>query len=199
MASSGSRCTIGYGTAPSCDEACENPLFILQGGAGVGKTSVCKHIVKSLKNNVVCAAPTGKAAQRLAEVTGVDACTVHRLAYMSETAPLAPTLLLDEQAMQEPEILAMLLKKREFNKIIFVGDTAQLTSVGPGQFMKDICASDIPKIELTKIYRSGPNSFIASNVQKVRNGNVHLDTSPDSFVIRSYKNDEDIIEESKQI
>ena len=180
-------------------EACENPLFILQGGAGVGKTSVCKHIVKSLKNNVVCAAPTGKAAQRLAEVTGVDAFTVHRLAYMSEMTPLAPTLLLDEQSMQEPEILAMLLKKREFNKIIFVGDTAQLTSVGPGQFMKDICASDIPKIELTKIYRSGPNSFVASNGQKVRSGNVYLDTSPDSFVVKPYKNDEDIIEESKQI
>ena len=78
----------------------------MQGGAGVGKTSVCEHIVKSLGGLVVCAAPTGKAAQRLAEVTGVPSFTVHRLAYMSDTAPMPSTLLLDEQSMQEPEILA---------------------------------------------------------------------------------------------
>lgn len=180
-------------------QACEQPLFILQGGAGVGKTSVCKHIVKSLRGLVVCAAPTGKAAQRLAEVTGVAAFTVHRLAYMSETASMPSTLLLDEQSMQEPEILAMLLKKREFNKIIFVGDTAQLTSVGPGQFMKDICESNIPKIELTKIYRSGSTSYIATNGQKVRNGVTQLDTSPESFVVRRYTTDDDIVEESKTI
>ena len=179
--------------------ACEEPLFILQGGAGVGKTSVCRYIVKSLGGRVVCAAPTGKAAQRMAEVTGVAAYTVHRLAYMSETLPMPSTLLLDEQSMQEPEILALLLNKRSFNKIIFVGDTAQLTSVGPGQFLKDICDSDIPRVELTKIYRSGPTSFIATNGQKVRDGDASLDTSPESFVVKPYQSDDDIIEHAKEI
>jgi RecD/TraA family predicted helicase len=176
-------------------EACQSPLFILQGGAGTGKTTVCKHIAKSLGNRVVCAAPTGKAAQRLAEVTGVQSYTVHRLFYMSGEQDLPKTLLLDEQSMQEPEILAMLLNKRPFNKIIFVGDTAQLTSVGPGQFMQDICQSDIPKIELTKIYRSSEHSFIATNGQKIRQGITELDYSEQSFVKQSYQNDEQIIQQ----
>lgn len=180
-------------------QACECPLFILQGGAGVGKTSVCRHIVKSLLGDVVCAAPTGKAAQRLAEVTGVGAYTVHRLVYMSDNVELPTTLLLDEQSMQEPEILALLLLKRKFNKIIFVGDTAQLTSVGPGQFFRDICQSNIPKKELTHIYRSGPDSFIASNGQKIRKGDVTLDTSPNSFVVYPYKNDDDIVDHARRI
>ncbi len=187
-------------------QACESPLFILQGGAGVGKTTVCRHIVKSLKGKVVCAAPTGKAAQRLAEVTGVESYTVHRLYYMADSSTssggeldMPETLLLDEQSMQEPEILAQLLFKRNFKKIIFVGDTAQLTSVGPGQFFRDICESYIPKIELTKIYRSGPNSYIATNGQKIRVGDTQLDTSPESFMVYPFKNDEDIIKKAKQI
>ena len=180
-------------------QACQLPLFILQGGAGTGKTTVCKHIAKSLAYNVVCAAPTGKAAQRLAEVTGVPSYTVHRLVYMSDSQELPKTLLLDEQSMQEPEILAMLLNKRTFNKIIFVGDTAQLTSVGPGQFMHDICQSDIPQIELTKIYRSSEHSFIATNGQKIRQGITDLNYSEHSFVKQTYQNDEQIIQHVQQM
>lgn len=179
-------------------QACENPVFILQGGAGVGKTTVCKHIVSCLNRDVTCAAPTGKAAQRLAQLTSTPAYTVHRLFY-AETTPVASTLLLDEQSMQEPEILARLLAKRTFKKIIFVGDTAQLTSVGPGQFFKDLCASDIPRVELTKIYRSGDQSFIASNGQKIRNGDTQLDTSPESFVIQRYRSDDDIVTKAQAI
>jgi hypothetical protein len=180
-------------------QACESPLFILQGGAGVGKTTVCRHIVKSLKGKVVCAAPTGKAAQRLAEVTGVASFTVHRLFYMSDTDDTSYTLLLDEQSMQEPEILASLLSKRSFGKIIFVGDTAQLTSVGPGQFFRDICDSTIPKMALTKIYRSGPTSFIATNGQKIRVGDTSLDTSPESFMVYPFVSDGDIITKAREI
>lgn len=180
-------------------QACENPIFILNGGAGTGKTTVCAEIVKSLNKRVLCAAPTGKAAQRLAQVTGVEAYTVHRLYYMSDEIPLPTNLLLDEQSMQEPEILAMLLKKRSFHKIIFVGDTAQLTSVGPGQFFKDICNSGLPRVELKKIYRSGDTSFISTNGQKIRNGNVQLQTSQDSFVVHPYKQDQDIIQKANQI
>mgnify|MGYP006082847483 CR=1 FL=1 len=185
-------------------QAIQNRLFILQGGAGVGKTSVCKWIVHALKKQVVCAAPTGKAAQRLAEVTGVPANTVHRLAYKAKSADkdnamFRGTLLLDEQSMQEPEILAKLLSETNYSRIIFVGDTAQLTSVGPGQFLKDICASDIPRIELTKIYRAGPTSFIASNGQKIRNGDPNLDTSPDSFEVFPYTSDKEIINTAKSI
>ena len=173
-------------------QACENPLFVLQGGAGVGKTSVCKHIVKSLYGAVTCAAPTGKAAQRLKESTGVEAFTTHRL-YYSKSVEVHPTLLLDEQSMQELEILAQVLREHTFHKIIFVGDTGQLTSVGPGQFLKDLCASDVPRIELTHIYRSGPDSYIATNGQKIRHGDTNLDTAPSSFEVLPYQDEDQLV------
>lgn len=179
------------------ERACTEPLFILRGGAGVGKTSVCQHIVQSLKGEIVCGAPTGKAAQRLAAVSGCAASTVHRLVYASDE--LAGTLLLDEQSMQEPEILALLLKKHTFNKIIFVGDCGQLTSVGPGQFFRDICNSDMAAVELTTMYRSGPDSIIAANGQRVRTGVTTLETSPESFEIHSYTNEETIVAHAKAI
>ena len=194
--------------------ACEKPLFILQGGAGVGKTTTCKEIVKCLDNKVTCAAPTGKAAQRLQELTGIEAYTTHRL-FHSNSIKVHPNILLDEQSMQEPEILAKMLNKYmkckniqderncnsglEICKIIFVGDIGQLTSVGPGQFFKDICSSNIPSVELTHIYRSGPDSFIASNGQKIRNGDIFLDTSPESFEIIPFENDKVIIDKVIEI
>ena len=180
-------------------KACEEPIFILNGGAGTGKTTVCSHIVKCLSGRTLCAAPTGKAAQRLSQVTGTEAFTVHRLVYMTDEHESKNVLLLDEQSMQEPEILAMLLKKRTFDKIIFVGDTAQLTSVGPGQFFKDLCASQYARVELAHIYRSSETSFIASNGQKIRNGNTQLEYSPDSFIVHPYKTDQDIIRTAQQI
>lgn len=173
-------------------QACENPLFVLQGGAGTGKTSVCRHIVESLYSDVTCAAPTGKAAQRLKESTGVEAFTVHRMYYARNLEPKV-TLLLDEQSMQDLEILARVLQKYTFHKIIFVGDTGQLTSVGPGQFLKDLCASGVPQVELMHIYRSDATSYIATNGQKIRVGNTDLDLSPDSFEVNQYKNDEEIV------
>lgn len=179
------------------ERACTEPLFILHGGAGVGKTSVCKHIVQSLTGDIVCGAPTGKAAQRLSFLTGCAASTVHRLVYASDE--LSGTLLLDEQSMQEPEILALLLKKHTFNKIIFVGDCGQLTSVGPGQFFRDICNSDMPAVELKTIYRSGLNSYIASNGQRVRNGVTTLEISPESFEIHPYTNEETIVANAQSI
>ena len=173
-------------------QACEHPLFVLQGGAGVGKTSVCRHIVESLYGDVTCAAPTGKAAQRLKESTSVEAFTVHRMYYARNLEPNV-TLLLDEQSMQDLEILARVLQKYVFHKIIFVGDTGQLTSVGPGQFLKDLCASGVPQVELTHIYRSDATSYIATNGQKIRCGNTELDKSPDSFEVKQYKNDKEIV------
>jgi len=182
--------------------ACEEPLFILNGGAGTGKTTVSAQIVRSLgREKVLCAAPTGKAAQRLSQVTGIEAYTVHRLVYMSEDRclELPRILLLDEQSMQEPEILAKLFFRKSFTKIIFVGDIAQLTSVGPGQFFKDICGADIPTIELKQIYRSSDTSYIASNGQKIRIGDTRLDYSEDSFVVRPYNNIEEIVEMARDI
>ena len=179
-------------------EACMKPVIILNGGAGTGKTTVCAEIVKSLNFNVLCAAPTGKAAQRMAEVTKVKAYTVHRLVYMQEP-PSASTLLLDEQSMQEPEILARLFNRLTFKKVIFVGDIAQLTSVGPGQFFKDLCNSSFPKVTLEKIYRSSATSFISSNGQKIRNGIESLDQSEESFIIRKHTNVQEIIDATKSI
>lgn len=175
--------------------ACTQPLFILSGGAGTGKTSVCKYIVDSLPG-ILLAAPTGKAAQRMTELTGKIASTIHRLAYKVEPVE-SHTLLIDETSMLEPEILAKLLKKQRFNKIIFVGDFGQLASISAGNFFSDICNSEIPQTELIRIYRN--DSFIASNGQKIRDRDCPLDTCPKSFEIIPYTNDTSIINMAKSI
>jgi hypothetical protein len=212
------QCKLDEHQCKAVEMACQNPIFILQGGAGVGKTTVCKEIVQQLGGMVTCAAPTGKAAQRLKEVTGLPAYTVHRL-YHSDSIQVFPTILLDEQSMQEPEILAKMLRKYlncnylnganqhgvnvnrglKIIRLLFVGDTGQLTSVGPGQFLKDICRSNVPSLELTHIYRSGPKSLIASNGFKIRTGDVNLETSPESFEIIPYTNDQVIVDKTVEI
>jgi hypothetical protein len=175
--------------------ACQLPLFILSGGAGTGKTSVCKYIVDSLPG-ILLASPTGKAAQRMTELTGKTASTIHRLAYKVEPEE-SHTLLIDEASMLEPEILAKLLKKQSFNKIIFVGDLGQLESISPGNFYSDISNSEIPQKELVKIYRN--DSLIATNGKKIRERNGSLDTDSKSFEIIPYTNDEAIIKTAETI
>ena len=175
--------------------ACQLPLFILSGGAGTGKTSVCKYIVDSLPG-ILLASPTGKAAQRMTELTGKTASTIHRLAYKVEPEE-SHTLLIDEASMLEPEILAKLLKKQSFNKIIFVGDLGQLESISPGNFYFDISNSEIPQKELVKIYRN--DSLIATNGKKIRERNGSLDTDSKSFEIIPYTNDEAILKMAETI
>lgn len=179
------------------------PLFILTGGAGTGKTSVCKYIVDMFEGDIVLASPTGKAAQRLSETTGEDAWTIHRLMYLPEVAldfkslaDIPNTLLIDEASMLDPETLACLCRKKQFDQIIFVGDCGQLASVGPGNLLSDIINSkQIAHKNLVKIYRN--DSFIASNGQKIRDRDSDLDCDSSSFEIFPYVNDMGILDKVK--
>ena len=172
--------------------ATTNGISIIYGGAGVGKTTITRTLFEIIPD-AVGAAPTGKAAQRMKELApeGTPIYTVHRMVYSSKKFN-SNVLILDEQSMQEPYVLWKLLSKEHFNSIIFVGDRCQLTSVGPGQFLRDCINSTLPSMECQHIYRTGPNSVIALNGQKIRDGDVELRTN-ESFRRIPYHSSQQIL------
>ena len=172
----------------------DNAISILLGGAGTGKTTTSAAIV--LGGNWTLAAPTGKAANRLKEVTGEPAFTVHKHYYSK--VELSDKVLCDEMSMQGMVILTRLLMKGRFSKIVFVGDPGQLQSINPGQALKDLLLADVPSTTLTKIYRTGPNSTIARNGERIYKGDADLQESK-SFELRTFKDYEDLVKEAVQI
>ena len=149
----------------------ENPVSILTGCPGVGKTYTCKAIIQKAHEadqSVSLAAPSGKAAKRLSEATGRSASTIHKLleAQMDngtfffkrdEGNPLnADLIILDEVSMVSNQLMCDFLKAVECGTtVLFVGDQYQLPSVGPGAVLRDFLASGkIPHVELTEIQRN---------------------------------------------
>lgn len=180
--------------------AINSHCFLLTGGPGTGKTTIINGIValfaelngidldkikKQAKDSpmpILLAAPTGRAAQRMSETTGLPAKTIHRLLginghdeELSDNAvdELSGNLLvIDETSMVDTELMNVLLGAIPYNmQIIFVGDKDQLPSVGPGQVFADLLASDvIPKKELTKIYRQSDESSIVELSHAIQQG-----------------------------
>ena len=156
----------------------------LTGEAGSGKSSTTKAIVdlaKIFSIRVRLASPTGKAAKRLEEITGVKAETLHRLLYDLETPDddlfqsSQPTIyIFDEMSMAELGITAMLMEAvDERANVLWVGDYFQLPSVGPGQLFRDVASSVIGKhperiIKLSENHRQGEGSLIVTNANKFR-------------------------------
>ena len=165
--------------------AVENPVSVLIGGAGTGKTTVTGVVVHCLAARmpmITLAAPTGKAASRLGELAGRDAFTTHKLYYSESTTPHTGALILDEQSMQQQNILLGVLRRNHFTKLIFVGDVAQLPCIGPGRLLKDLLENTaFPRTELTKIYRTGSGGIIAENGQKIRKGEVNITLVDNAF------------------
>ena len=172
----------------------DNAISILLGGAGTGKTTTSAAIV--LGGSCTLAAPTGKAANRLKEVTGKPAFTVHKHYYSK--AELSDKVLCDEMSMQGIVILTRLLMKGHFSKIVFVGDPGQLQSINPGQALKDLLLAGVRSTTLTKIYRTGPNSTIALNGERIYKGDADLHES-ESFELRKFTDYEDLVGEAVQI
>jgi exodeoxyribonuclease V alpha subunit len=197
--------------APSQKEAMQkaisSPLFILTGGPGTGKTTVIKGIVHIFAHlhglsldpkdyneenpfPILLAAPTGRAAKRMTEATGLPAMTIHRLLgwngvegfHHDEDAPIAGKLLIvDEMSMVDTWLANQLLKSLPSSmQVIFVGDEDQLPSVGPGQVLKDLLnANVIPTVRLTEIYRQAEGSSIISLAHAIKNGTIPSDlTNP---------------------
>ncbi len=174
-------------------EAIKNDFLILTGGPGTGKTTVTKGIVKALEmvtrndSGIVLCAPTGRAARRLSEVTLKDAKTIHSLLKWdlhsgnfehNEDNPLeCEILIIDEFSMVEVSLFADLLRAASnVKKIIIIGDSNQLPSVGPGQVLFDIIDSkEFKHINLEKVHRQAAESGIIDLAYKVNEGDINFD------------------------
>ncbi|MCR5784382.1 MAG: ATP-dependent RecD-like DNA helicase [Eubacterium sp.] len=165
-----------------------NGVFILTGGPGTGKTTTINTMIKYFSEkglDIRLAAPTGRAAKRMSEMTGREAKTIHRLLELNgdaegaggfgrdEDNPLeTDVIIIDEMSMVDIALMNSLLKAIvPGTRLILVGDTNQLPSVGPGSVLKDIIASGIfSTVTLNKIFRQAKESDIIVNAHRINNG-----------------------------
>jgi exodeoxyribonuclease V alpha subunit len=167
-------------------------VSILTGGPGTGKSTITGSIIRLLKErraSVLLAAPTGRAAKRLSEATGLEAKTIHRLLEFSPAEsvsfardrenPLdADLIIIDETSMVDILLMNHLLNAIENGShVLFVGDMDQLPSVGPGNVLRDLIDSGIlPVVCLDTIFRQAEDSFIIVNAHRINHGEMPLFT-----------------------
>ena len=184
--------------------ALENGVMVLTGGPGTGKTTVIKAMISifnSLGLDTVLAAPTGRAAKRMSDATGEEAKTVHRMLEMERTTedvirfcrnarnPLSESVVIvDEASMLDLELMSALLSAmRRGSRLVLIGDSDQLPSVGAGNILADIIDSErIKTVRLTEIFRQSSESLIITNAHKINNGErlVLNSTDGDFFFVR---------------
>jgi exodeoxyribonuclease V alpha subunit len=167
--------------------ALDHKLMVITGGPGTGKTTIINAILKifsKLQINMMLAAPTGRAAKRMSEMTGHEAKTIHRLLEYSihkhgfqrnEDRPLdCDLLIVDETSMIDTILMYHLLKATPpAASCIFVGDVNQLPSVGAGNVLNDIIASEsVPVVELNEIFRQAKTSRIVVNAHRINEGDL---------------------------
>ncbi|MEV8327153.1 ATP-dependent RecD-like DNA helicase [Kitasatospora sp. NPDC056731] len=192
----------GADLAPEQEQAVRLALTervaVLTGGPGCGKSFTVKSIVTlalAKRAKVVLAAPTGRAAKRLAELTGAEASTVHRLlelkpggdAAYDRDRPLDADLVVVDEASMLDLILANKLVKAvpPGAHLLFVGDVDQLPSVGAGEVLRDLLAEGgpIPSVRLTRIFRQAQQSGVVTNAHRINEGRPPLtDGLPDFFL-----------------
>ena len=164
--------------------------MVLTGGPGTGKTTTINTIIKlleDLKLSIALAAPTGRAAKRMSQITGCEAKTIHRLLGVqrasdgynvfthNEENPLsADVIILDEVSMIDITLMSAFLKAvKRGARVIFSGDADQLPSVGPGNIIHDMIESKtIPVIQLNQIFRQAEESLIIVNAHRINHGEL---------------------------
>ena len=173
-------------------EAVENGLLVITGGPGTGKTTTINTIIRYFEESgmeILLAAPTGRAAKRMTEATGMEAKTIHRLLEITgvpddknasgmhfernEENPLeADVVIIDEMSMVDIYLLHSLLKAvSPGTRLVLVGDVNQLPSVGPGNVLRDIIDSGcFHVVKLTKIFRQASQSDIVVNAHRINAG-----------------------------
>ena len=185
----------------------DNNVVIITGGPGTGKTTIIKSIIeiyKQKKYKIVLCAPTGRAAKRMTETTGEEASTLHRLLEIGKVdeetlikkdteyqgAPIdGDIIIVDETSMVDMFVMSYLLDCIYLGtKLILVGDSDQLPSVGPGSVLKDLINSKkLVTVHLDKIFRQAAKSKIIVNAHRVNNGKNFIN-----------KDDEELEKDSKQ-
>ena len=193
-------------------EAASSGLLLITGGPGTGKTTVLRGILNLLGNlqlRYLLAAPTGRAAKRLSEVTGEDASTIHRLLESGidpatgkmafardEDNPLkCDAVVVDEMSMVDVLLLSSLLRAIPKGKrLILVGDPDQLPPVGPGFPFSDMLRSGcLPTVCLTEIFRQAQKSLIVMNAHRVNRGELpELKTVTSDFFFMRRGNEESV-------
>ena len=182
--------------------AAESKVMVLTGGPGTGKTTTTQGIISAWKTaglRILLAAPTGRAAKRMSEATGMEAKTIHRLLgfkpteghkYNEENPLDGDALIVDECSMIDIILMYSLLKAIPSTmRLVLVGDIDQLPSVGAGNVLRDIIESSaIPVTRLTRIFRQAQSSRIVMNAHAINQGyfpNIQNGKDTDFFFIRA--------------
>ena len=175
--------------------ALSSKFCVITGGPGTGKTAVQKAILdlyreKYPEATIVCCAPTGQAAQKMKESSGLPASTIHKALCIkakpdgSLTTGImlnADLILVDEVSMMDAFLAERLFAAVPPNaRLVLVGDADQLPSVGPGAVLKDIIGSGVvPVVRLDHVFRQSAGSRIATNARLIKHGNLSMEYGPD--------------------
>jgi len=186
---------LAEGQRKAAELAATQKVMVLTGGPGTGKTTVTREILVLFEKaglKVALCSPTGRAAKRLAEATGREAKTIHRLL---EFAPAdrqfrknyedrleVDALIVDEASMIDVVLMNALLRALpDTARVVMVGDVDQLPSVGPGSVLRDIIASEeVPVVRLTEIFRQARESHIVLNAHRINAGEMPQIDNKDS-------------------
>ncbi|MGI6574379.1 MAG: ATP-dependent RecD-like DNA helicase [bacterium] len=213
---------LGLTLAPQQREvvlkALQNGLLVVTGGPGTGKSTIVSGIIRTLQlinqqAAILLAAPTGRAAKRLSELTGLEAKTLHRLLgfkwqegrgefSINEEKPLEGDLLVvDEFSMVDLPLANQLFRSLPTGmRVVLVGDVDQLPSVGPGYVLRDLIDSQtIPTVRLTHIFRQAGTSNIVTNAHRINHGQMIEAKKEGDFIFLPIEDPEQAVIAIRQI